>query len=317
MSESVRASAPESGSARISMHDAGHAAPAAVGTPGAAGLRIDAHLHLWELAPGQYSWLQPAHGVLYDTFTAAQAREALDSAGVGQAILVQADDTAADNAAMLSAAAGHDWIVGVVGWLPLEQPAEAAALLEKLRENPKFCGVRTLLHDDPRADVLERPAVRETLWLLARAGIPFDIPDAFPRHLGQVAQLAKDLPELTLVVDHLGKPPRGAAAAMVLWEAELRAVAALPNTVAKVSGLHAAGAEFSAAALEPVWSIALEAFGPQRLMFGGDWPVSLLGTGYRDTVDVASALIGQLSPDEARAVWAGTALSTYASVTFT
>lgn len=278
--------------------------------------RIDSHLHLWELAPGQYSWLKPELGVLYDSFTAQQAQKVLTGAGVKQAILVQADDAASDNRAMLASAQANEWIIGVVGWLPLEEPAKAAALLEELRENPKFCGVRTLLHDDPRADVLEFATVRETLGLLERASIAFDVPNAFPRHLGQVAQLAKDFPELRIVIDHLGKPPRGDAAAMAVWEAQMRTVAQLPNTVAKMSGLHTEGAEFSARALRQVWDITLEAFGPHRIMFGGDWPVSLLGASYVDTVAVAQSLIDPLSANESQAIWAGTSLATYLSITF-
>lgn len=274
--------------------------------------RLDSHLHLWDLGEGRYPWLQPSHGILYNTFTAGQAREALSTAGVGQAILVQADDTAADNEAMLAAADAHGWIVGVVGWLPLENPAGAAPLLERWGDHPKFCGVRTLIHDDPRPDLLEHAPVRQTLALLEKSGVAFDIPDAFPRHLGQAAAVARDFPELRVVVDHLGKPPRASSAAdMAEWERQLRAVAALPNTVAKVSGLYASGAEFSAAALAQVWSVALSAFGPERLMFGGDWPVSLLGAPYAETVAVAAELIDSLSPAEAQAIWSGTARSVY------
>lgn len=98
---------------------------------------------------------------------------------------------------------------------------------------------------------------------------------------------------------------------MAAWERQFRAVAAHPNTVAKLSGLHCAGAEFSAPALGRVWDIALDAFGPQRLMFGGDWPVSLLGGSYQCTVDVMATLIDALSPAEAHAIWAATSHRTY------
>lgn len=274
--------------------------------------RIDSHLHLWELGEGRYSWLNPSLGMLHDTFTVDQAQEELFAAGVGQAILVQADDTAADNEAMLATAADHPWIIGVVGWLPLENPARAAELLEHWCANPAFCGVRTLIHDDPRPDVLDLPAVRETVALLETAGLALDIPNAFPRHLGQAASLARAFPQLTIVIDHLGKPPRdGSAEDMDQWERQLRAVAAQPNTVAKLSGLHTGGAEFSATALTRAWEVALSAFGPQRLMFGGDWPVSLLGGGYTDTVAVLAALIDQLSPTEGQEIWAGTARRSY------
>ncbi|MFC8303816.1 amidohydrolase family protein [Specibacter sp. NPDC057265] len=274
--------------------------------------RIDAHLHLWQLAQGQYSWLKPGHGLLYDSFTAGQAHAELSAAKVAQAILVQADDTAADTEAMLAAAAAHDWIVGVVGWLPLEDPGAAARRLEQWGRHSAFCGVRTLLHDDPRPGFLDLAPVRRSLALLARAGVAFEVPDAFPRHLGQAAAVARELPELTVVIDHLGKPPRaGSAADMRAWETQLRAVAALPNTVAKVSGLHVAGTQFSAGALSRVWEVALEAFGAQRLMFGGDWPVSLAGAPYGHTLAVMSALVGTLSATESHAVWAGTARRIY------
>ena len=275
-------------------------------------VRLDAHVHLWELAEGQYSWLTPEHGVLYDTFTAEQAQDVLSSSGVSQGILVQADDTVADTQMLLATAARHDWIVGVVGWLPLEDPVASAALLDQWRDRPELCGIRSMIHDDPRADVLELKSVRETLALVARDGLPLDVPDAFPRHLGQVAALAKELPELTIVIDHLGKPPRGGTVAdMARWEEELRAVAKLPNTVAKLSGLHVPGVDFSAKGLHQVWEIALEAFGPQRLMFGGDWPVSLLGGDYQTTVNVLARLIGALSPSEQEAIWSGTAQQYY------
>lgn len=291
---------------------AGQDARAVADCSGTTPARIDSHLHLWKPAPGKYSWLTPAHGVLHDTFTAEQAQETLSAAGVNQAILVQADDTAADTQTMLSTAATHDWIVGVVGWLPLEDPASTANLLAQWGVNPAFCGVRTLIHDNPRADILELESVRKSLDMVAQAGLPFDVPDAFPRHLGQVADLARALPELTVVVDHLGKPPRGGTAeSMELWEQQLRAVAAQPNTVAKVSGLHAGGTEFSAQSLKPVWDIALSVFGPQRLMFGGDWPVSLLGANYQETVDMLATLIDSLGTAEAQAIWAGTAQRIY------
>lgn len=279
---------------------------------GAREVRIDAHLHLWQLSEGRYSWLKPDHGLLYDSFTAEQAHTELKAAGISHAILVQADDDDADTEDMLAAAAAHDWIMGVVGWVPLEDSAATARYLERWGAHPAFCGVRTLIHDDPRPDVLDLAPVRRSLALLAQAGLSLDVPDAFPRHLGQAAAVARDVPELTVVIDHLGKPPRGGQAAdMREWEAQLQRVAALPNTVAKVSGLHVPGAEFSAPALSHIWDVALNAFGPGRLMFGGDWPVSLAGASYQRTVEVMEGLSGELSAAESYALWAGTAHRIY------
>ena len=275
-------------------------------------VRLDAHVHLWEVGSGQYSWLTPEHGILFNTFTAEQAGQTLADAGVDQAILVQADDTAADTEMMLSAAAAHDWIVGVVGWLPLEDPAATATLLDKWGHHAAFCGVRALIHNDPRPHFLALESVRESLGLVAQAGLAFDVPDAFPRYLDQVVALAQALPDLRVVADHLGKPPRGGGdEEFVRWQRQLAAVSALPNTTAKLSGLHAEGAEYSAQALDRVWDSALSAFGPERLMFGGDWPVSLLGGNYQETVEIAESLMSSLSPAEARSIWSGTAQRVY------
>ena len=146
---------------------------------------------------------------------------------------------------------------------------------------------------------------------MAARGLAFDVPDAFPRHLGQAAMIAERVPELVVVVDHLGKPPRNDTAAMELWERQLREVASHDNTVAKVSGLGLAGAAYAADALRPVWDVALEAFGPDRLMLGSDWPVSLLHAPYAETVGVLADLVGELSEPEQADLWSGTATRTY------
>jgi L-fuconolactonase len=152
--------------------------------------------------------------------------------------------------------------------------------------------------------------VRESLRAVAAHGLAFDVPDAWPRHLGATADLARELPTLTLVVDHLGKPPRGTPD-LPAWEKALRAVAASPNAVAKVSGLQTAGQPFTVDALRPVLDVALDAFGADRLMYGGDWPMTVPAGGYRPHFDVVSRLLGELSPDEQTAIMSGTARRVY------
>lgn len=281
---------------------------------------IDAHLHLWELdagaAAGAYAWLGPQHGELFRSYGEAEARDTLLAAGVSGAVLVQADDTTADTDAMLAAADRNSWILGVVGWIPLDNPAEAAEQLERLVRNPTFRGVRHLVHNDPRDDFLELPEVRESLGLLAGHGLAFDVPDAFPRHLDRTVELARELPELTIVLDHLGKPPLTEAgsmdsAAMTAWCRGFRALAELPNTVAKLSGLHLPGVPYTAQALRPLWEEALAAFGTERLMIGGDWPVSTVGAPYGRTLGVLLELASELEPAERQAILEGNARRTY------
>ena len=269
---------------------------------------VDAHLHIWDLERSEYAWLTPALGELYATFTPEQAQAELEAAGVGAAVLVQAEDSERDTDLMLEAAARHPWIAGVVGWVQLDDPATAERQLE--RRHAHFRGVRHLVHDDPRDDFLLLPAVRRSLRLLADRGLPLDVPDAWPRHLAATADLAAALPELRIVVDHLGKPPFGGAD-WERWRATLRDVAAQPNTTAKVSGLQVPGRPFTVDEVRPAWEVALELFGPERLMWGSDWPLTVLTGGYKHAWDVMSSLIGELSPAEQACVHAETARSVY------
>ena len=275
---------------------------------------IDAHFHLWELDGGGYGWLGPQHGALFRSFTAEEAGRELAAFAVRGAILVQADDTLADTEAMLAAADSHAWVLGVVGWIPLDRPADAATQLVRFAAHPKFRGVRHLVHNDPRDDFLDLAPVRDSLGLLAAQGLTFDVPDAFPRHLGATVRLARELPQLTVVLDHLGKPPLGAgpdSEPMAQWRADFRALAALPNTVAKLSGLHLPTVPYTAAALRPLWEEALDAFGPERLMIGGDWPVSTLGAPYAETIGVLLELVSELSDVEQQQILEDTAVRMY------
>lgn len=294
---------------------------------------IDSHLHLWDLHLGEpaesgkspdpdsaerpYSWLGPQHGSLFRSYRESEAHETLAEVGVDGAVLVQADDTLLDTEFMLAVADRNDWVLAVVGWIPLEHPDQAGAALERFGQDPKFRGVRHLIHNDPRDNFLELPEVRESLKLVASKGLALDIPDAYPRHLDRATDLARDLPELTVVLDHLGKPPRTAAsggeAAVGLqrWGREFRALAELPNTVAKVSGLHVPGLEYTATALRPLWEEALACFGPERLMIGMDWPVSMLGAPYGRTLEVLLELAADLDPASLHSFLEGTAIRTY------
>jgi L-fuconolactonase len=269
----------------------------------------DAHLHLWDLDRGEYSWLTPALGPVHDSFTPERARAELDRCGIDRAVLVQAEDSEADTAFMLEVADRCAWVAGVVGWVRLDDTATAEKQLGRWLAHPAFRGVRHLVHDDPRADFLSLPAVRASLALVADVGLPFDVPDAWPRHLAATADLAAALPELTVVVDHLGKPPAGPASGA--WRAVLADVAACPNTVAKVSGLQVPGTPFTVDAVRPAWDAALELFGPDRLMWGSDWPLTLLTAGYAGTWEVMSALVGELSPAEQELLLTGTAERVY------
>lgn len=253
----------------------------------------DTHLHLWDLTASPYAWLAGAAPELRRTVEIEQVRPGLRGLGVTRVVLVQADDTPEDTAHLqrtaraieayaAKAGRGEAGITraDVVGWLPLRDPAAVGEALADPQRTDHLVGVRHLVHDDPDPGFLDLPEVAQSLELLAAAGLPLDVPDAFERHMAQVVRVAQRHPGLTVVLDHLGKPPLGDTSAMERWQAQLEAIAARPNVVAKVSGLATSGnGDFSAAA-----DFALELFGAERLMVGSDWPIAPtpldLGSGF-------------------------------------
>ncbi|MDH6182348.1 L-fuconolactonase [Microbacteriaceae bacterium SG_E_30_P1] len=274
--------------------------------------RIDAHLHLWDLDPEVYTWLRPESGDLYSSFPPERIEGALVDQHIDGVILVQAADSPADTAYLLEVAAAHDWVAGVVGWVQLDDESVAVGQLDALADAHVLRGIRHLVHDDPRADFLRLPAVRASLRSVAARGLTFDVPDAWPHHLDAAAELASDIDDLTVVIDHLAKPPTDWAARQS-WRRSLAAVAARPNTVAKFSGLRSAvAAGYSAATLLPLWNDALELFGPSRLMWGSDWPVS--GRTYAEIIEPILTLVVTLSDSERAAVLGGTAANVYGTL---
>lgn len=276
----------------------------------------DAHLHLWDLERSPYMWMRSASPALRRTGTWGEAGPQLTGLGVRRVVLVQADDTPEDTQHMLAAAeaieAGGPVRADVVGWLPLEAPEQVARALEDRPE--RLVGVRHLVHDEPEPDVLEREHVAASLRLLAEAGLPLDVPDAFPRHMEQVVRVARAHPRLTIVLDHLGKPPLGDEQALRTWRTQLRDIAARPGTVAKLSGLATSGDGTRRHMADAVLT-ALELFGPERLMVGSDWPIApepfRADGGFAVLLDVVEEVIGELGEDALQQVLTGTAERVY------
>ena len=272
--------------------------------------RIDAHLHLWDLTVSEYGWLGPQFGPLYASWSAEQAEPELRRAGIDGAILVQAEDSRVDTQFMLDNADANDWVLGVVGWVQLDSTDAASRDLDTWSRHPRFCGIRSLLNDDPRDDFLDLPDVRASLAEVARRGLAFDVHDAWPRHLDAATRVAADLPDLTLVLDHLAKPPRGRED-FGAWRTSMTRFAAQPNTIGKLSSLRRPDAEYTVDALREVFDLALDAFGADRLMYGGDWPMSIPDGGYEPTWRVLRSLIDSLSEHERDAILGGTASRVY------
>ncbi|GAA1432757.1 amidohydrolase family protein [Microlunatus lacustris] len=275
---------------------------------------IDAHQHVWDLDRVAYPWLGPQHGPIFRTVTEDELLPRLRAHGIDAVVLVQAADDDADTALMLDTAAAHPEVVAVVGYVPLADPDATAARLPALAADPLVVGIRNLVHDRPDADFLLRPEVRESLGLVAGAGLAFDVVGVLPRHLEHVPVLAAEHPGLRLVVDHLAAPPLGGPAAeLARWRMLLARAAQAPNVFAKVSGLYPDGGltDRSVDLLRPVVEHAVEVFGPDRLMYGGDWPVSVLAGGYTAVWESLHPLVAQLGTDASAAVLGGTAARVY------
>ncbi len=275
-------------------------------------LIVDAHHHLWDISvrPQPFLDSDEALAPLRRRFSLADFAPLAAEAGVAATVVVQTVSEPGETPELLALARDSGLLAAVVGWADLTAP-DVAQALSRLQQAPGgqyLAGIRHPLLTEPDPDWLSLPQVRRGLRALAAAGLPFDLVLP-PALLAAAVAAAAALPEVSFVLDHLGnvdvsaggRPDAG-------WAQAFRALAALPNVTGKLSGILGEG---SVEHLRPYADLALEAFGPQRLMFGSDWPVSTLGAAYGDVVATARALIEDLSEPEQAAILAGTARAVY------
>jgi L-fuconolactonase len=275
---------------------------------------VDAHHHVWDLGVRGQDWITgPALAPLRRDFLLGDYRSVADANRIAASVVVQTVTVPAETPELLALAAASDLIAGVVGWTDLTAPdvADKIAALTERRGGAKLVGLRHQVQSEPDPEWLTRPDVLRGLAVVAQAGLVYDLVIT-AEQLPASARAAAAVPDLVFVLDHLGKPPI-ALGRTDPWEADLRGLAALPNTVAKLSGLvtEADWHRWKVADLRPYTEIALEAFGPARMMFGSDWPVCTLAASYPDVLAAAQDLTAGLSPAEREAVFDGTATSVY------
>ena len=275
---------------------------------------IDAHHHLWDLTVRPQDWLDPERlAPIRRTFWADDLAATAGAAGVSGTVVVQAVPVAAETPELLAVAATSDLILGVVGWVDLTDPAVADRIAE-LRAGPggeRLVSIRHPVQSETDPAWLARADVRRGLRAVADAGLAYDLlvtADQLPA----ATQSGPGLPDLRFVLDHLAKPLI-AAGQQEPWAGDLRDLAQAENVAAKVSGLitEADWTQWTVADLAPYVRIALAAFGPQRLMFGSDWPVCLLAGDYDRWLNTARELMAELSPDEQERFFAGSARDWY------
>ena len=274
---------------------------------------IDAHQHVWDPARAEYDWLGPELAPINGAMSFDDLAPELRAAGVDFTVQVQSADNPEDTALMRASAADHPEVVGIVGFAPLDDADGTAATLDAWAGDSLMVGVRNLIHNKPDPDWLLRPEVAASLEILEQRGVPLDVVAVLPRHLELIPILSARHPGLRMVIDHLGKPPIGLDSREP-WTSLIAAAAENRHVHAKISGLYSATADMGAwttAAIRPFFDLALESFGPDRLMYGGDWPIAVLAGGYTRVWEGLQPLFEGLEPEEREQVLGRTAQQFY------
>ena len=275
---------------------------------------VDAHHHVWDLSVRDQDWISgDALAPLRRDFTLADLAPEARAAGVTATVLVQTITVPEETPEFLALAADSDLVAGVVGWTDLTAP-DIAETLAGLRAGPGgeyLVGIRHQVQSEPDPRWLVRPDVLHGLSAVAEAGLVYDLV-VKPHQLAAAAAAAERLPDLTFVLDHIGKPPI-ASGSLDPWAEETRRLATLPNTRCKLSGLvtEADWGSWTTQDLKPYADTVLDAFGPDRLMFGSDWPVCKLAADYAEVIAATRELTAGLTPAERHQVFTGTAARTY------
>jgi L-fuconolactonase len=271
---------------------------------------IDAHHHLWAFDPIAYDWIGPQDVVLRRDFLADNLAAMAAPSGLAGSIVVQARQSLEETEWLLGLARKQPLIRGVVGWAPLADPA-LPAILDALPPGP-LVGLRHVVQGESDPQFLLRPGIQAGLAELARRNLAYDLLIKAAQ-LPQATRCVEQLPaDMRFILDHGGKPDirrRGLAS----WSADLTVLARHTNVACKLSGLvtETDPAAWTPAELEPYVRSILDAFGPQRVLFGSDWPVCLLGTEHRRWLDTVRQWIASYTPAEQAAILGGNALTWY------
>jgi L-fuconolactonase len=274
---------------------------------------VDAHHHFWDPARADYPFLTDDLAAIRRSFGPADLAPLLAAAGIDATILVQTRSSLEESKEFLATAAATPFIRGVVGWVDLRDPAVGETIAQ-LRAGPggdRLIGIRHQVQDEEDPDWLVRNDIRRGIEEVGRAGLVYDLL-VRSREMPAAREVVAAMPDVRFVVDHLAKPPIREGARQP-WADLVSGLGGLPNTWWKVSGLvtEADWRDWRPADLQPYVEHVLAVVGPERLMFGSDWPVCLLAATYDEVVAAAREAFGGLSEAERAAVFGGTAVDVY------
>lgn len=277
-------------------------------------MRIDAHQHFWQPARGDYDWMPKDNAILYRSYAPADLKATLDRHNLDGTIVVQAAASVHETEYMLGLADATPWIKGVVGWINFEDPGDIAHLT-RLAAHPKFVGVRPMIQDIPDVNWMLRDDVQWAFRAVCDLGVTFDAL-GFPKHLPNFLTLVQRYPGMRVVYDHCMKPQirdqQAGADAFTGWADGMSQLAAQTQGACKLSGIVTETSEgWTPDDLAPFIAHVLSAFGPDRVMWGSDWPVCRLQAEYDAWYALALAATDHLSAAEQAQVFGGTATRYY------
>lgn len=272
--------------------------------------QIDSHHHFWRYTPADYGWMNDKMKAIQRDFLPPDLQAEIRKVGIDGVVSVQARQNLQETSDLLSYAGQHDFIRGVVGWIPLIDP-KVSAELEKLSSNKLLKGVRHVLQDEVDDRYMLREDFNLGISVLKPYGLVYDIL-IFAKHLPQTIEFVDRHPRQPFVLDHLGKPDLKGGD-MTAWREGITELGKRENVACKLSGLatEADWTSWTEEQLRPYMEVALEAFGPDRLMFGSDWPVSLLAITYEKWYGMVQRFLSPLPQDQQAQIMGGNAARVY------
>ena len=273
-------------------------------------MRIDAHQHFWNYSAAEYPWIGAGLERLARDYLPSDLEPLLAAKQIDGSVAVQARQSVEESLWLLALAKAHPLVKGVIGWVDLRSD-RVGDDLRVLAANPTFVGVRHVVQDEPDPRFVLGEGFIRGLRQLRQHGLTYDLL-LYPSQLPAAIELVGLLPEQPFVVDHLAKP-RIATGEIADWERDIRAIARHDNVCCKVSGMvtEAVRRGWKRDDFTPYLDVVLEAFGPERLMFGSDWPVCLLAGEYADVAAIPRDYFSRLSATEQRMIWGDTAAGFY------
>ncbi|HEY8802715.1 MAG TPA: amidohydrolase family protein [Candidatus Dormibacteraeota bacterium] len=277
-------------------------------------MRVDAHHHFWDPTHSEYPWMGDELASIRRPYGPDDLQPLLLANGVERSVVVQTISSLEETVEFLATAAATTFVAGVVGWVDLTDPAvgDTLSMLQRRPGGNRLVGIRHQVHDEADEAWVLRDDVLHGIRVVGEAGLAYDLL-VRTREMPAAFSVARRFPDIRFVIDHLGKPRISAGPRDIEWEQAMAPFADLQNVSCKLSGLvtEARWTDWTPDDLAPYIHRALDWFGPQRCMFGSDWPVCLLAGSYEQVMQAARFALAELTPSEIEAVLGGNATRVY------